>query len=437
MINSREIALGVLYETEYNGAYVNLALKEALAKNKELSAKDKGLVTRLVYGCVSRRNTLEYIIEQYSKIKIKKISKYIMLILKLGIYQLIYTDKIPQSAAVNESVKLARRYGHQSSAGFVNGLLHSVIRNGVKYPEEVISHAVYEYSYPEELVKKWFDDFGDEFTYELMQSMNEDPKLTLRVNTLKTSRKELTEKNPLLKPALYYENSVTASGLDVGSSNIYKSGLVTVQDISAMLASAVLNPQPGESVIDLCAAPGGKTTHLAELMQNKGSILACDCHEHKTELIEKNAERLGIDIINTVCMDSSVYKPSLDSRFDKVLADVPCSGWGIIRRKPDIKWKNVNTDELIGLSEKILTNALKYVKIGGEVVFSTCTINPEENEIRFRKLLCGNNNFMPVNISEYLPEDLRKSTTHDGYLTLYPNIDGTDGFFIAKIKRCK
>ena len=392
MINSREIALGVLYETEYNGAYVNLALKEALAKNKELSAKDKGLVTRLVYGCVSRRNTLEYIIEQYSKIKIKKISKYIMLILKLGIYQLIYTDKIPQSAAVNESV---------------------------------------------ELVKKWFDDFGDEFTYELMQSMNEDPKLTLRVNTLKTSRKELTEKNPLLKPALYYENAVTASGLDVGSSNIYKSGLVTVQDISAMLASAVLNPQPGESVIDLCAAPGGKTTHLAELMQNKGSILACDCHEHKTELIEKNAERLGIDIINTVCMDSSVYKPSLDSRFDKVLADVPCSGWGIIRRKPDIKWKNVNTDELIGLSEKILTNALKYVKIGGEVVFSTCTINPEENEIRFRKLLCGNNNFMPVNISEYLPEDLRKSTTHDGYLTLYPNIDGTDGFFIAKIKRCK
>lgn len=437
MVNAREVALGILYETEYNGAYVNLALKDALLKHKELSKRDKGFVTRLVYGCVSRRNTLEYIIGLYSKIKIKKISKYIMLILKLGIYQLVYLDKVPQSAAVNESVKLARKYGHSSSAGFVNGLLHSVIRNGVKYPEDVISGAVYEYSYPKELVEKWFNDFGKEFACELMRTMNEDPKLTLRVNTLKTTAKEMIEKNPELSAAPYYENAVLAAGFDVGASDLYRDGYVTVQDISAMLASVVLNPQPGENVIDLCAAPGGKTTHMAELMKNEGSILACDSHEHKIELIEKNAERMGIDIVSAVCMDSSVYKPTLDSRFDKVLADVPCTGWGIIRRKPDIKWNRENFDELITVSQKILTNALKYVKIEGEVVFSTCTVNGEENELRLKKLLADNGNFKSVDISEYLPEELRKPTAHDGYVTFYPNKDGIDGFFIAKMVRCK
>lgn len=437
MINAREAALKILYETEYNNAYVNLALKDSLSKYKELSQKDKGLVTRLVYGCVSRRNTLEYIIGLCSKIKVKKISKYIMLILKLGIYQLLYTDKIPQSAAVNESVKLAKKYGHASSAGFVNGLLHSVIRNGAEYPSDVISKAVYEYSYPEELVKKWIGDFGDEFAYDLMRSMNDDPGLTLRVNTLKTTAGELLKKNAGLSAAPYYENAVSASGFDVGASSLYKNGYVTAQDISAMLASVVLNPQPGDNVIDLCAAPGGKATHIAELMKNKGSILACDSHEHKIELIEKNAERTGADIINAVCMDSSVYKPALDSRFDKVLADVPCTGWGIIGRKPDIKWNRVDMEALMTISEKILTNALKYVKIGGEVVFSTCTINREENELRLERLLKNNDNFKAADISEYLPDGLKKPTAHNGYVTFYPNTDGIDGFFIAKVIRCK
>jgi 16S rRNA (cytosine967-C5)-methyltransferase len=437
MSNAREIAVHILYDTEYKDAYANLVLKETLSKHKDLSQKDKGFITRLVYGTVSRRLTLEYIIEQYSKIKLKKISKYILLILKLGIYQIIYMDKVPNSAAVNESVKLAKRYGHSSSAGFVNGLLHSVIRNGVKYPDDAIQCAAYEYSYPVTLVKKWCDDFGYDFAVELMQAMNEDPEISLRVNSLKASPDMILKTFSGFSPSPYYENALTASGFDISGSELYKNGMIIAQDISAMLASVVLNPKKGEKVLDLCAAPGGKATHMAELMENEGEIIACDIHEHKTELIDKNARRMGIDIIQTVCIDSSVYRPSLDSRFDKVLADVPCSGWGIIKRKPDIKWKNPDMEKLSALSEKILTNAMKYVKIGGELVFSTCTINREENEERLNKLLSENDNFVRADITDLLPEGLAHSTAADGYVTFYPNVDGIDGFFIAKIIRCK
>lgn len=437
MPNAREIAMHILYETEYKDAYANLVLKDTLAQYKDLSQTDKGFITRLVYGTVSRRLTLEYIIGQYSKIKLKKISKYILLILKLGIYQILYMDKVPNSAAVNESVKLAKRYGHTSSAGFVNGLLRSVIKTGVKYPDDVILRAAYEYSYPIELVKKWSDDFGFDFAVELMKSMNADPEISLRVNTLKTTPEKLLNEFDCFSPSMYYKNALTASGFDISASEPYKKGLIIAQDVSAMLAAVVLNPKRGDKVLDLCAAPGGKSTHLAELMENEGEIIACDIHEHKTELIDKNARRMGIDIINTVCIDSSVYRPSLDSTFDKVLADVPCSGLGIIKRKPDIKWKNIDIENLSMLAEKILTNAMKYVKIGGEVVFSTCTINKEENEERLNKLLSENDNFIRADISGFLPKELAHSTASDGYVTFYPNVDGIDGFFIAKIIRCK
>lgn len=437
MANAREIAMHILYETEYNDAYANLVLKETLFRHKDLSKTDKGFITRLVYGTVSKRLTLEYIISQYSKVKIKKISKYILLILKLGIYQIMFMDKVPDSAAVNESVKLAKRYGHSSSAGFVNGVLHAVIRNGVTYPDDVILHMAYEYSYPIELVKKWCEDFGRDFAADLMQTMNKDPETSLRVNTLKTTTDKILKDNDCFSPSPYYKNALYASGFDVGGSELYKNGMIIAQDVSAMLASVVLDPKKGERVLDICAAPGGKTTHLAELMQNDGEIIACDIHEHKIELIDKNAQRMGIDIINSVCIDSSVYRPTLEESFDKVLCDVPCSGWGIIRRKPDIKWSKTDMDALLALSEKILTNALKYVKIGGALVFSTCTINKEENEERLSKILAENDNFKRADISGFLPKELCHDTAKNGYVTFYPNIDGIDGFFISKIIRCK
>lgn len=437
MKNARELAVNILYDIEYNGAYSNMALKNAFSKNKDISPVDKGFITCLVYGVVSKKLTLEYIISEYSKIKLKKISKYILIVLKMGIYQLEFMDKVPDSAAVNESVKLAKRYGHGASAGFVNGLLHSVIRNEIKYPEDKILRLSYEYSYPEHLSRKWCDDFGYEFTKDLMESMNKEPKISLRVNTNKALTEDIIKEYETFSVSPLYKNALICDGFDVGNSDIYKNGQVIAQDISAMMASIVLSPKKNEKVLDLCSAPGGKTTHIAQLMENMGEVIACDIHEHKVEIIKQNASRMGFSIINPILHDSTKPNPDFMDRFDKVLADVPCTGYGIIRRKPDIKWKNDDLTEISKIAKDILTNAAKYVRIGGEIVFSTCTINREENEDRLKEFLEENKNFEVVDITNLLPQKLRHKTTKDGYVTFYPNVDFIDGFFIAKMKRCK
>ncbi len=437
MANPREIAMHILYDIEFCDAYSNMALKNAFLKHNNLKPVDKAFITNLVYGITSRKLTIEQYIKQNSKIKLKKISKYILLILQLGIYQIKFMDKVPESAAVNESVKLAKRYGHGASAGFVNGVLHSVIKNDLNLPDDKFEKLSCLYSYPVELCKKWCNDFGDDFAIELMKSMNEETKLSLRVNTLKTTSDDLAGKNQGFVISEIYKDAVISEGFDVAGSEIYKKGLIYPQDISAMLASVVLAPKKGDSVLDLCSAPGGKTTHMAQLMENDGKICACDVYEHKIDIINKNAERLGIDIIEAKLIDSTKYVKEFDSCFDKVLADVPCSGWGIIRRKPDIKWKNDDNNELISISKEILTNAAKYVRIDGEIVFSTCTINKDENENRLFEFLKENENFEAVDITDLLPDKLRKDTAKNGYVTFYPNTDSIDGFFIAKIKRCR
>ena len=436
MKNAREIALHILYDIEYNGAYSNIALKNTFLKNNDLSNLDKAFITRLVYGVVSMKLNLEYIISKNSKIRLKKISKHIMLILKMGIYQIKCMDKVPESAAVNESVKLAKRYGHGASSGFVNGVLRNILKTDIEYPKDKIERLSVELSYPIDLCKKWCDDFGYDFTKELLCIMNEEAMTTLRVNTLKTTKKELCDEFLELTPSEIYENAVLVSGIDVSNSKMYKKGYVYPQDISAMMASVVLNPKKNERVLDLCSAPGGKSTHMAELMENEGEIVSVDIHEHKMSLIENNSKRLGIDIIKTKCMDSTVFLKDFENSFDKVLADVPCTGLGIISKKPDIKWKADEMSEIIKVSEKILTNALRYVKIGGEILFSTCTLNREENELMLNKILKEHKNFEPVDITMDLPEVLRKDTAKSGYVTFYPNVDGIDGFFIAKLKRC-
>ncbi len=437
MKNARETALLILYEIEYNGAYSNIALKNALDAQRDMTNTDKAFITRLVYGVTSYRLNLEYIITQNSKIKLKKISKYIMLILKLGIYQLKYMDKVPRSAAVNESVKLAKRYGHTASAGFVNGVLHSVIKNKIIYPDDKTERLSKELSYPMYMCQKWCNDFGFEFTKDLLEAMDQEAETTLRVNRLKIQPEELVKTKEKLSISDIYEYAVSGRGFDIASSDIYKKGYVYPQDISAMAVSVVLAPKEGERVIDLCSAPGGKATHMAELMNNNGEIIACDIHEHKINLIENNAKRLGIDIIKTQQLDACKYIKKFDSAFDKVLVDVPCTGHGIIRKKPDIKWKKDSIEDIIKISREILTNAGKYVRIGGELVFSTCTINKEENEDRIFEFIESNKNFEMTDFYELLPEKLRHDTAKKGYVTFYPNIDKTDGFFIAKAKRCR
>lgn len=437
MKNARELAMHILYDIEYNGAYSNMALKNAFLKNRDISAVDKAFVTYLVYGVVSRKLTLEYIISNFSKIKLKKISKYILIILKMGIYQIKFMDKVPNSAAVDESVKLAKRYGHGASAGYVNGMLRTVSKNEIKYPEDEFLKMSCEYSYPEKLIKKWCEDFGTDFTRELIAEMNKTAEVTLRVNTLKTTAEELLKNNGGFKQSEIYPDALICKGFDIGSSEEYKSGKIIAQDISAMIASAVLMPKNGERVLDICAAPGGKTTHLAQLMNNEGEVVACDLYEHKVSLIAQNAKRMGFDIIKPTLNDATKPNKEFVGSFDKVLADVPCSGYGIIRRKPDIKQKTENIGEICKTAKEILTNAAEYVKIGGEMVFSTCTINKEENEEQLYEFLKSNKNFKTVDITELLPNRLRHSTAKDGYVTFYPNVDSVDGFFIAKLKRCE
>lgn len=428
MINARETALLTLYEIEYNGAYSNMTLKKAL-RIKGMAQCDKALITQLTYGIVRYKLTLDYIISAYSKIKLKKLSKYVLLILRMGVYQLYYTDKIPASAAVNESVKLAKRYAPKS-AGFVNGILHSVIRgkDSLKFPSERIKYLSVKYSFTEEIVKILSEY---EFCGELLKSLNREPKTTLRLNRLKADALNIDgaeiEKSPL------YEYAYYADGFDVGASKEYENGCFIAQDIAAMMIAEALNPKKGDFCIDVCAAPGGKTTHLAELMENEGKIAAFDIHEHKTEIIRKNAERMGIGIIETYCRDASCTAKEFIGTADKVLADVPCSGLGIIARKPDIKWNKEDIDELPMLQYKILETSAEYLKPGGELVYSTCTLNKRENEGVVNEFLKNNGEYELEKI--ILPPPLMRE--NDGMITLFPNIDGTDGFFMAKIKRCE
>ncbi len=430
----REAAMLILYKTDKESAYSNMALKECFLKNKDFSAKDKAFITNLVYGTIKAQITIDYIIGCYSKVKLKKISPYILAILRVGIYQLKFMDKVPDSAAVNESVKLAKRYGHSASAGFVNGILRNVLRCEISYPEDEIEALSVKHSYPLWMVKRWCEDFGKNFAEELMDSMNKEPEVSLRVNLLKTTPEKVLKSLPNGRMSELSSDMILSDGFDVAKSREYQEGFFTPQDISASFSARVLMPKAGDKVLDMCAAPGGKTTHLAEIMENKGEILALDIHEHKIKLIEENAKRLGIDIISAKCVDATVENPEFFGKFSKVLADVPCSGLGIIRRKPDIKLKK-KEDGIEELQYKILKNASKYLSPDGELLYSTCTIDKRENEEVIERFLKENEGFQAVDISDLLPEVLRKPECKKGYTTFYPNVDGIDGFFIAKIKK--
>lgn len=418
MASAREIAMKAIYEVEFDKAYSNMILKKYLA-GTELSKQDKAFITSIVYGVIDKKITLDYVIGCFSKLKLKKISKYILIILRMGIYQIMYMDKIPVSAAVNESVKLAKRYGHGASAGFVNGILRNVLKTDFKYPENKTEYLSIMYSYPMWLCEKWEKEFGYDFTKELLEAFSETPKLNLRPNTLKISAEELLDKlqNNGIE-AERQDDYIVSGGFDIASDRLYKSGYYTIQDAAAMQAAKILAPEEGDIVIDMCAAPGGKTTHMAEIMRDKGKIYAFDVYEHKIELIRKNAERLGISIIETRLSDSSIFDEQYRETADKILCDVPCSGLGILRRKREIKWNRDENTNFPEIQRKILDNAAKYLKSGGEMVYSTCTIEKEENSAVTGAFAADNGEF------KIMYEK-----------TFYPHIDHTDGFYICKLKK--
>lgn len=447
MDKARETALKAIYETEVKGAYSNLALKKLLA-DRELDSRDRAFITELVYGTVTRRLTLDWIISRFSKVQLKKMSHWVLQILRMGTYQIMFLDRVPPSAACNTSVELAKKFARGSS-GFVNAVLRNIARNRDRILNEgtgnlnIADRFAIKYSFPGYLVQEWISAFGEDFTEKLLASLLERPDFSVRINTLKTTREALWEElnnhgikirpGRFLDEALYLENVSDVSTLDA-----FIEGEITVQDESSMIVARVLDPKPGEKILDTCAAPGGKTTHIGQIMKNRGHIDAWDIHDHKIALINDNAERLGVQIIKASQRDALEFWKDAENMYDRVLVDAPCSGTGIIRRKPDIKWKRREEDfaNLIEIQKKILYNAGRYVKPGGVLVYSTCSLDMRENEQIVSGFLNENGNFKSESIERLLPKGLNnKKGVKEGMVRLYPHIDGTDGFFIARMKR--
>lgn len=423
----RELALKVLYKIDKEEAYSNIALNEILNANREkLTPKDIGLISEIIYGVTTWKLTLDVIIIKHSKIKMKKISTWVVNILRMGIYQILFLDKIPQSAAVNESVNLAKRYGHKSSANFVNAVLRKIsmvdyaelfkIENPIERISKTTSMPVW---IIEELLKD--RDYNISNVRKICGNLVQRPNITIRRNNLKINKeefeKQLKERN--INFTEIEENKdfyIVEKIKNIENLDMFQKGYFTVQDLSAGMSAYMLEPKENEYILDACSAPGGKTTYIAELMNNKGKILAWDLYEARTNLIKKNAQRLGINIINTETNDATKYKAEYNEKFDKILLDVPCMGIGVIKRKPDIKWHRKPEDLKVisKVQYEILENCSKYVKKGGTIIYSTCSILEKENHGIIQKFLEKN----PI----YTTTEIKIEPT-----------EKQDGFYIAKL----
>lgn len=441
----REIALKVLYKVDVEGAYSNLVLDEILKQyRKSVDERDIGLISEIVYGVTTWRLTLDVIVNKYSKLRLKKISPWILNVLRMGIYQIVFLDKIPKSAAVNECVNLAKRYGHRSSSNFVNAILRKVEKSDYEKLFEIeddLERISKTTSMPVWIVEELLKDIDIKEVEKICANSNLKPKVSIRINNLKTSKQELIKRFENEK--ICTENGVIDDFLilnktkNIESLESFKNGLFTVQDEAAGLISIILNPTEKDIVLDACSAPGGKTTYLAEIMKNKGEIEAWDIYEHRLKLVEENAKRLGIKNIVTEAKDATIFDEQYKDKFDKILLDVPCLGIGVLKRKPDIKWRRSKEDlkSIAETQEKILQNCSNYLKKDGEIVYSTCSILSEENEKIIEKFLKKNKNFKlekigPTNSGKYFEKFVKK----EGYIQVYQN-EKTDGFFIAKIRK--
>ena len=427
---ARNIALKSLYEINIKQAYSNIVLDKFINENREkLSNLDINFISELVYGVVTWKLTLEYIIQKYSKTKIKKMSDWVKNILYLGSYQIIFLDKVPKSAAVNESVNLCKKYNFKS-VGLVNAILRKIEKSDYKEISNItnsITRISLKYSMPEWIVKKFCDEYGEEETANICQNLNLRPNISVRINRLK-GKMDLGEKGIL-------EDFRTITGTkNITKTKEYIEGNITIQDEAAGLSSFVLAPKEGEMVLDACSAPGGKTTYLAELMHNKGKIVAWDIYEERLKQVEQNAKRLGIDIIQTEVHDATKLKEEYVEKFDKILLDVPCLGLGVIRRKPDIKWNRQEEDikEISDIQFNILKTCSKYLKKNGTLVYSTCSMLKEENDAIIEKFI-KEEKFETVNIEEQIPNEFSKITTNN--MVQFLPSQNHDGFFITMLKK--
>ncbi len=424
MDKARLTAVKTVYEVNENGAYSNVALAQIL-RQENLSDLDRRFCTELVYGTIKAGASLDWKLSKYLTRPLEKVDAKILAVLRVAMYQIFFLDRVPNSAAVNESVELTKKFVNIGASKFVNGVLRAAVREPQKsdFPQDDgIESIALRMFHPAWLVKVFADEFGLDAAKKICAVNNINSPLCLRVNFLKTTREEVLA--ALEKISAQFEPSnLTAEGIVLqshGSLDKFKplkTGLCQVQDESSMTVAPLLAPKAGDFVIDCCAAPGGKTTHIAELMKNRGRILAADIYDVKLEHIRQNAKRLGINIIETILIDARDIGEKYFEQADKILVDAPCSGLGVIRRKADIRWKKSfdELDALPTLQLEILNSAAKALKRGGTLVYSTCTIIRRENEDVAEKFLSTHSDFKLIETKKFLP-----------------HIDGTDGLFAAK-----
>ena len=438
--NARLLALQVIDNVFTNGAYANIALGKVLSK-AHLGEQDRRFVTELVYGSIKAKGTIDWLLRQQVSRPLTKISPKILNILRLAVFQIYYLERIPESAACNEAVKLAKKVGHAGTVKFVNGVLRNLIRNQDKlnFPsieDNSILHLALATMHPEWLVKRWLAEYGLDETKALCAFNNEIAPLSIRTNTLRLERESLATKLSAegweVKPSAWNKDGLICSKITSLDIAFKKYGQAFyIQDESSMLVADVVAPKSGEEILDLCAAPGGKTTHLAQVMDNDGHIIASDIHEHKLKLIEENAKRLGIDIIEPLLFDATVDNQKWHSRFDRVLVDAPCSGLGVLRRRAEARWTK-NEKDLVQfplVQRQILDHAAKYLKPGGLLVYSTCTIVKEENSDVIVDFLAKHKDFEYAGITHPL------TAVQSNELQLLPHRDRVDGFYICALRK--
>ncbi len=435
MKNARQVAFEALLKVHKDGAYSNLVVDSLLKEHPELDERDKAFVCNIVYGTLDRLILIDYNLGLYLNQPVRKLRPELHTILRMGTYQLLFMDKVPSRAAVNESVNLAKVNKSKFAASMVNAVLRRVSDNGLRLPESSENDPNYlaiKYSCPEWLISLWIDAYGFDNAISLAEKALEAPPVVVRANTTKISADELiwklaeegviSQKCETIPDALILSNTGSVDELLA-----YKEGLFHAQDLASQICCKALDPQEGETVFDLCSAPGGKAFTIAETMKNTGVLRAFDIYQSRVELIKSGAERQGLTNVFTYLSDASIYNENY-GKADRVLCDVPCSGLGIIRRKPEIRFKSrEDIDNLPELQYRILCNAIKYLKDGGRIVYSTCTLNPKENSEICDRFLAEHPDFSAVKLFPDLP----RYSENDKYLTLMPHIHSTDGFFVA------
>ncbi|MGI2327238.1 16S rRNA (cytosine(967)-C(5))-methyltransferase RsmB [Planococcus sp. YIM B11945] len=435
--NVRDAAFSILWAVENKQAYSNLLLHQTI-QSYGIADKNKGLLTEITYGTLQHQMTLDYYLEPYLK---GKIEPWVKILLRMSLYQIVYLDRIPSHAVVHEAVEIAKRRGHSGVGSVVNGVLRSIQRSGVRSfntisdPIEKIS---IETSHPVWMIKRWSEQFGHEKTRELALENNKTPEQTVRVNTVRATVEEvidmLESEGLEATPSKWVPESLIITNGQPARTATFEKGFITIQDESSMLPAYALQAKPGMNVLDMCAAPGGKTTHIAEKMNNEGTLVAIDLHAHKVKLIEETAARLGHTIIETAVGDSKLSVERFgEKRFDRILVDAPCSGLGVIKRKPDIKYtkKQEDFERLQDIQVDLLAQAAQVIADDGIIVYSTCTIDSVENRGTAERFLKEHPEMEKVQV--VLPETL--GVKNSGFVQIFPQDFGGDGFFIAAFRK--